>query len=310
MNRAQAMERIKARRSRAEYQANHRRSQLMEGDAVCRRLMEERAQAGQNALERIQSGEGAEVSAQRILELGRKLEARVRELLKERGLGSDFLAPSYTCPICKDTGLRPDRSPCSCLCTLMMEGRPSGVDRETDFSAYDERLIPAGEQRENTRKLRDDLIAYAKGFRPGCGNLLIRGAAGLGKSFLLGCTATAINRRGYSVMYLTAYDLLERFRQKHIAGEYTLPPIMGADFLVIDDLGTEPMLKNISIEYLMAVLNHRSAKKLPYAVATNLTMAQLMERYGERIVSRLLDRARLVQLTGQDLRLAALRGNA
>ena len=45
MNRAQAMERIKARRSRAEYQANHRRSQLMEGDAVCRRLMEERAQA-------------------------------------------------------------------------------------------------------------------------------------------------------------------------------------------------------------------------------------------------------------------------
>ena len=60
MNRAQAMERIKARRSRAEYQANHRRSQLMEGDAVCRHLMEERAQAGQNALERIQSGEGAE----------------------------------------------------------------------------------------------------------------------------------------------------------------------------------------------------------------------------------------------------------
>ena len=82
------------------------------------------------------------------------------------------------------------------------------------------------------------------------------------------------------------------------------------NFLVIDDLGTEPMLKNISIEYLMAVLNHRSAKKLPYAVATNLTMAQLMERYGERIVSRLMDRARLVQLTGQDLRLAALRGNA
>ncbi len=70
------------------------------------------------------------------------------------------------------------------------------------------------------------------------------------------------------------------------------------------------MLNNITIEYLFAVLNHRSAKKLPYAVATNLTMAQLMERYGERIVSRLMDRARLVQLTGQDLRLAALRGNA
>ena len=35
--------------------------------------------------------------------------------------------------------------------------------------------------------------------------------------------------------------------------------------------------ENISIEYLMAVLNHRSAKKLPYAVATNLTMAQLMD---------------------------------
>ena len=89
--------------------------------------------------------------------------------------------------------------------------------------------------------------------------------------------------------------------------EDTITPMVDVDFLVIDDLGTEPILNNITIEYLFAVLNARSRKEAPYAVATNLTSDQLQSQYGERVFSRLMDRAKLFLFQGKDLRIHAVR---
>jgi len=282
---------------------------LIENDSICREIIKERALVSTKIFSNIQSPKEFEEGTKRLIELGNRIEFRLKELLKNQGLDEGYLAPKYYCSQCQDTGFIGGEY-CNCLCSLLMEGIPSGVDKDTCFTAFDELRIPEGAQRENTKKLKDSLILYAHEFKRGSQNILLRGLTGVGKSFLLGCTAREISLQGFSVLYLTAYDMLQRFKDKHFGREETIESIMSVDFLVIDDLGTEPMLNNITIEYLFAVLNHRSAKKLPYAVATNLTMAQLMERYGERIVSRLMDRARLVQLTGQDLRLAALRGNA
>ena len=76
--------------------------------------------------------------------------------------------------------------------------------------------------------------------------------------------------------------------------------------LLIDDLGTEPVLRNITVEYLFLLLNEREG--MATVTATNLTPAQLMNRYGERVCSRLLDKrqSEVILLKGQDLR---LRGN-
>ena len=74
--------------------------------------------------------------------------------------------------------------------------------------------------------------------------------------------------------------------------------------LLIDDLGTEPMMRNITVEYLFTLLNERAAAKRHTVVATNLTPTQLRERYGERVASRLLDKTCTapVLFTGKDLR--------
>ncbi len=74
--------------------------------------------------------------------------------------------------------------------------------------------------------------------------------------------------------------------------------------MLIDDLGTEPMMRNITVEYLFTLLNERMAAKRHTVVATNLTPVQLQERYGERVASRLLDKTCCapVQLRGRDLR--------
>ena len=78
-----------------------------------------------------------------------------------------------------------------------------------------------------------------------------------------------------------------------------------AEVLVIDDLGTEPMLENITIEYLFTLLNERRANRLPTLVATNLTPRELQARYTERIFSRLMDRSetQVLLFFGEDVRL-------
>ena len=75
--------------------------------------------------------------------------------------------------------------------------------------------------------------------------------------------------------------------------------------LLIDDLGTEPMMRNITVEYLFTLLNERIAAKRHTVIATNLSPVQLQERYGERVMSRILDRSRGVALkfVGRDVRL-------
>ena len=38
-------------------------------------------------------------------------------------------------------------------------------------------------------------------------------------------------------------------------------PVDDCDLLIIDDLGTEPMMRNITVEYLFTLLNERNAAK-------------------------------------------------
>jgi DNA replication protein DnaC len=69
-----------------------------------------------------------------------------------------------------------------------------------------------------------------------------------------------------------------------------MEPLLDADLLVIDDLGTESILKNVTHEYLYVVLNERMNSKKLTVVTSNLSREGIRERYGERIYSRLFDK--------------------
>ena len=74
--------------------------------------------------------------------------------------------------------------------------------------------------------------------------------------------------------------------------------------LLIDDLGSEPMVKNITREYLFTLINERIAAGKGTVIATNLSPDDLEEVYGERVRSRLTDQHRSIVLkfSGKDLR--------
>ncbi|MDL2225674.1 ATP-binding protein [Eubacteriales bacterium OttesenSCG-928-M02] len=302
MTKEQAKNQLQIRRNRAQSFSAQRRQALIQNDAAYQKLLTERQDITMAILAANRAEEDAAPFANRLMEIGQALDARLSAILQEQDLEADYLLPPYQCAICGDTGLRPDGEACTCYAQLLMQGKPYGVDQEPEFSAFLTDIFPQGAQRDAAVALKNELEQYAHTFGKGARNILLQGEAGLGKSFLLGCTARAISQRGFSVHYLTAYDMLELFKKKHLKGEETITPLMEVDFLIIDDLGTESMMQNITVEYLLAILNRRGTNGLPTAIATNLSPSQLKKHYGERIFSRISGYALARQLKGKDLR--------
>ena len=184
----------------------------------------------------------------------------------------------------------------------------AGVDEQC-FERFDLMRFPEADgQRDRMAAARKICEAYADGFSDTrYRNLLLTGAGGLGKTFLLNCIYARVVDRGGSAVRITAFRMFEAMRRQHMgedaAGE-GFRSLLDAPLLLIDDLGTEPMMRNITVEYLFTLLNERIAAKRHTVVATNLSPVQLQERYGERVSSRLLDRAvcGAIQLKGKDLR--------
>lgn len=81
--------------------------------------------------------------------------------------------------------------------------------------------------------------------------------------------------------------------------------LIDPDVLILDDLGTEPLLKNVTLEYLYIILNERSRLGRLTVITTNLNIEGILKRYKERIFSRLLNKheSLAVYIDGEDLRL-------
>lgn len=73
--------------------------------------------------------------------------------------------------------------------------------------------------------------------------------------------------------------------------------------LILDDLGAEKMTDFVA-ETMYLVVNRRYEEKLPTIITSNLDLAQLSERIGDRIASRIAGMCDVVELEGGDRRLA------
>ncbi len=259
--------------------------------------------------------EARTAAAEKMRNQGIANNAEIRRRLKALGLEEDSLEMRYRCPICRDTGYVGDAPARFCDCfearlrTLQHEdGSMAGVD-EQNFAAFNLNRFPEEDgQRAQMARARELCEAYANEFPDSkCRNLLLTGAGGLGKTFLLNCIYARVTDRGLSAVRVTAFKLFEAMRKQHVGSDESFDgfsSLLEAPLLLIDDLGTEPMMRNITVEYLFTLLNERMANKRHTVIATNLTPVQLQERYGERVASRLLDRSQTLPLLlrGKDLR--------
>jgi len=170
--------------------------------------------------------------------------------------------------------------------------------------------LPEKTPRENKmpelKKIYDLLGRYTLEF-PSRKNLVLVGAVGTGKTYAAQTVASKLLDRTFSVIFVTAFTLVQRFKDYIFNFENAaLNNLLTCDLLVIDDLGTEPKIKNISDEYLLNVINERQAQGKPFIITTNLSLEDILERYDERLTSRILSKTSsvVIEMKGKDLRLA------
>ena len=249
------------------------------------------------------------------------LRARRCELLVEHGWPENYLDEIYSCPLCRDTGTLTNGQICSCVEKLYnqeLTKELSGLLRHGDesFEHFDLTLYsdqPDPERGSVPRQTMKLNLAICKRFASDFpivpANLLLQGGTGLGKTYLSACIAREVAKKGFSVCYDSASTALDAFeRQKFsrdiadaAAAETRVKRMLSCDLMILDDLGTE-MITSLSVSALYTLLNTRLVAGRRFILSTNLSDAELEQKYGPQICSRLSGEFQKLPFLGQDIR--------
>ena len=243
----------------------------------------------------------------------KEADSMLRQLLTLHGYPEDYLDLHYSCPVCDDTGFTGGK-PCQCLKqeigrvgTEALNARSQlSLSKFSDFSLSYYADLPS-EQYYTMQQVFAACQQYAADFSPEtAGNLYLCGGTGLGKTHLSLAIANEVLQKGYNVIYDSAINLMhtldqEQFRKTR-ESEDTLPALLGCDLLILDDFGTE-FDTAFSRSMLYTIINSRVNARRPMIVSTNLNSQEVKERYGDRILSRLLSSSRILPFFGKDIRL-------
>ncbi|MGB4493473.1 MAG: ATP-binding protein [Limnochordia bacterium] len=152
------------------------------------------------------------------------------------------------------------------------------------------------------RKAYEDSLAFARNFdkiHDGRGIILV-GPSGTGKTHLAAAIANELRSR-FSVAFVHLPILLEQMR----TGNVSLEPLLFADLLVLDDLGSE-RVTDWTMERLLIIVDGRLNNLKPTVFTTNHDLEDLEKRVGMRVASRVIGSNLHLFLRGPDYRLLGL----
>ena len=238
--------------------------------------------------------------------------AQKNKVLKLIGLTADDLLPKYECEKCHDTGLV-ENSYCSCVMQMYNNLIMSdcGIDLSTipSFKDYDFKFFSSEKEIDFAKKCVSTLNDYVNNLSSiKCKNVVMCGGSGTGKTYLAKCIAKELLLRNNTTLFISSFDLNNMFLEEHLSQadkKSHLKDLIDLDVLIIDDLGTEPVRKNVTKEYLLLLLNERLTKEKSTIITTNLLPANVLDRYDERIFSRIFNKRNtlILQFVGDNNRL-------
>lgn len=320
-----ALARLERRRESRERRRFQLERELYEKEPRLRQI--DRALRGTMAdLARLATGEtpvrpdGPEISA--IRARSEALQEERAALLAGLGYGPDALDEAPSCPKCRDTGWTL-AGMCDCLKELCAQEQIRALTallNLTDEQSFDQlRLDIYSDQpwngkrspRETMERVIGACESYARQF-PDFEekNLLLSGGTGLGKTFLSGCIAREVSKRGYSVVYDTAGSVFgefdaSRFSRDGAARDQARGSIrqyLNCDLMILDDLGTEQNLPSAQSS-LYELVNGRIQSGRHTVISTNLSAEEIGIRYGAQLGSRIAGLYWELAFYGRDLRL-------
>lgn len=249
-----------------------------------------------------------------------ELQAQRLELLRGAGIDPDRLEDVPLCPLCRDVGWH-DGGMCRCVSEQCVAVNLEELAEQLDLeqmrfenfrldwydAGYDPKLGIS--PRECMTSVLSACRDYATAF-PGhtFRNLYLYGGTGLGKTFLSGCIAVDVARRGHWTVYVTAGELLSRYeavkfgRDEDGAAQRALRRYENCDLLVLDDLGSE-MTTPFVQSALYQLLNQRMLTARHTVISSNLDMDAVRVRYTPQVASRLEGEFQELPFFGADIRL-------
>lgn len=229
------------------------------------------------------------------------------KLLAAAGYPEDYTDIKYACERCSDTGYV-GIDMCSCMKREIAEAsiEASGIGhlaRTQSFENFSLDYYPAEERvraERNCVALRD----FADRFDPiSPVSWLLVGDTGLGKTHLSTAVAIKVIEKGYSVVYETMQTLMDDFSDSHFKGAPSdkIEKYYDCDLLIVDDLGSE-LTNQFTVSVLYNIINQRANKQKSTVFSTNLAQKELREKYGDRVVSRLMGMYKPLLFKGKDIR--------
>ncbi|MBR6676103.1 MAG: ATP-binding protein [Clostridia bacterium] len=236
------------------------------------------------------------------------LRQRRRELLKKNGYPEDYTDVKYDCEKCGDSGFV-NLDMCSCMIKAVADARLADSDlgrlSETqNFESFDLTYYAEGAERATAYTIYEKLYSYAKDFNSKTEQgWLLLGGTGLGKTHLSTAVGIEVIKRGYDVEYKTVQSLLDDFQAVQFRGGDVrgVDKYYDCDLLIVDDLGAE-MSTQFTVSCIYNLINTRMNKRKPTIFSTNLSADEIRDRYGDRIVSRLLGEYQPLRFVGKDIR--------
>ena len=155
------------------------------------------------------------------------LENRQHALLVKNGYPMDYLDIHYRCPDCRDTGFIGNEK-CHCFKQAVVDL----VDAQSRFAnALNRKILSISvwiiirmkkdrrlgiSPRENMDMVLTQCKNFIRYFDDRHENLLLYGNTGVGKTFLSNCIAKALLDTAHTVIYLTAFQLVEILERKNL----------------------------------------------------------------------------------------------
>lgn len=235
-------------------------------------------------------------------QLVQKYRDQQKQLLARYKVDENRLVPQFSCAKCQDTGYVGNVA-CDCL---QKEIRALLI-KDANVKMPNCTFLQSTEKDKHNRAVYKKAQSLCQ--KDTFTNVLLSGATGTGKTYLLSACANECLANDKSVLFVTAYSLNETFLECHLADlstkQLVMDNILDVDALFIDDLGTENVYNNVTAEYLFTVINERIARGKQTFISTNLALADIRNRYDERFFSRLVDKniTFVAQLVGADKRI-------
>lgn len=307
---------MERRRLFAEQEAEKRRNLLYLRSPRAEQIVHDLARTSVKAAKAVFGGSDVKKELEKLKIKNQAMQKDLKKIISELGFPENYLEEWYKCDKCRDTGYI-DGKMCSCMKTLLRKTAyeklnkisPLALSDFDSFSLDYYSKTPLADGKPSAYTVMSRVLnfcrKYAYEFSENSQSLLFQGGPGLGKTHLSLSVAKCAIDNGYGVIYVSAPAILSKLENERFSGkaknENTEQLVMDCDLLIIDDLGTEFTTK-FSVPAIYNIINSRTIMSKPTIISTNLSLAELQEKYSFRMVSRIIGMLDRVEFVGSDIR--------